>query len=176
MNKDIYINDLKHRFPGYSFTETPKGDLVTVAFLDDQQIEQAAATNESLMDAYRTIRRSMLEGEDPVFLSSTSERNKLNDVIEGIIIYNTNKRRNESFGNAKWENSAGPGMMTDVAYGEMYQDINFGTAIPNIGQKRGIWTSAQLGNLDKNGIVTFDRPRLIIGEGGGWGLCGLVQS
>ncbi len=77
MNKNIYVNDLLHRYPGYSFAETPRGDLVTVAFLNEEGEEQAAATKELSIDAYRAIRTDMLGVEPFEFFSSTNERNTL---------------------------------------------------------------------------------------------------
>jgi len=162
MDKDIYANDLLHRFPGYSFTETVIGDLVTVAFLNVQEVELAAARTELTVDAYRTIRRDVLGGEIPVFLSSTSERNLLSNLSKGVVIFNTNKQRIEAFDGSDWLSSSGPGMMTDVAYGEMWQDDSAGTTIP----QTGVWTGASPGLRDENEIISISSSQLIVGEDG----------
>lgn len=162
MNKDIYVNDLMHRRPGHSFTETVKGDLTVVAFLDDADVEQASSTNEVVMDAYRNIRINVLGGEKPVFLLSQTERDALTELDQGVLIYNITTSRNECFNGTGWMNAAGGGMMLDSAYGEMYQDNDSGDTIPNSGE----WNSASAGLFDTNGIITFSSNMMQIGENG----------
>ena len=107
MDKAIYINDLIHRFPGFQFSETTKGDLILVSFLDASEIIVSSSTNLNILDAYRTIRQDVLNRVAPVFLSTTDQRDNLIDVERGTIIFNLTTIRNEIFDGADWIGAGG---------------------------------------------------------------------
>lgn len=105
--KDLYINDLLNRFSGYSFTESTTGSLSTVSFLDGSSTEVSAATARELIDAYRAIRLDILNGESPIFLSSTTERDALTNVDAGATIYNTDVDEDETYNGTSWVSAGG---------------------------------------------------------------------
>ncbi len=89
MNKDIYENDLLHRFSGYSFVETTVGSMTLVEFQDGGSATVAESKTLVVVDAYRNIRLQMLEGEAvSTFISTSAERDALTDVDNGTIILN----------------------------------------------------------------------------------------
>ena len=89
MDKNIYINDLKARYSGYTFTETTVGSTTKVEFKNGSVVSYKATLD--IVDAYRSIRSAMLEGENPLFLSTTTQRNALTmtDLDKGVQILNT---------------------------------------------------------------------------------------
>lgn len=109
MNKNIYINDLLHRFSGYSFTETTVGNITTVTFLDAGSATIAKATGLKVIDAYRKIRLEVLNGETPIFLSTTIQRDALTNVNISTTIDNITKEYIERYNGTLWENIAGTG-------------------------------------------------------------------
>ncbi len=86
MNKDIYVNDLLHRYSGYSFVETTVGSMTLVEFQDGGSATVAEAKTLVLVDAYINIRSQMLEGRTPEFVSTAAEAAALTDVDNGTVI------------------------------------------------------------------------------------------
>ncbi len=107
MNKDIYVNDLLHRFSGYSFVETTIQSMTKVEFQDGGSATVAEATNLVLVDAYMIIRSDMLEASPAAFLSSETERDALSDLDTGTQIYNLTASRNETYDGSKWVAAGG---------------------------------------------------------------------
>ena len=108
MNKDIYVNDLLHRYSGYSFVETVIGSMTQVEFQDGGSSTVAEATTLVLVDAYRNIRQQMLEGSQiPCFISTTAERDALTGVDNGTIILNDDSYAMECVDDDVWYPSAG---------------------------------------------------------------------
>ena len=167
MNKDIYINDMLHRYPGYHFEETINNDLIKVRFKNDIEFELAAATKIELIDAYRAIRLDILNAEKPAFLSSTVERDALTDVDEGIIIFNIDTLGNQSYSGAAWVSVAGEGSMLPASYGSMFENNPTGSPMNSTTKQ---WITADAGKFDGNGIVSFandpDGDQLIVGANG----------
>lgn len=164
MNKDIYICDLINRYPGHTFTETVINDFTKVTFLDEELVEIASAKKMNVVDAYRSIRNHMLEGENLPFLVSTTDRDKFQDLMEATFIFNITNLRNESYHNKKWASSAGPGLMNPVAFGHMNEENESGTIVSDG------WITGKLHASDANGIITFldhaIADRLVIGIAG----------
>lgn len=108
MNKDIYENDLLHRFSGYSFVETAVGSLTQVEFQDGGSATVAEATTLVLVDAYKNIREQMLEGANvQCFISTTAERDALTGVDNGTIILNDDSYAMQCFDEDIWYPAAG---------------------------------------------------------------------
>lgn len=149
MDKEIYISDLVNRRPGYTFNETIIGDFTKVTFLDESLVEIASAKKMSVVDAYRSIRNDVLEGENLPFLVSTKDRDALANLNEPTFIFNTTNLRNESYHNKKWDSSAGPGRMQPVAFGHMNEENESGTIVSDG------WITAVKHASDANGIITF---------------------
>ena len=168
MSKDLYIADLQNRFPGHTFVETMNESAVEVEFLDAalEVITHGIAQAEGVVvNAYRQIRRQMLQGANPLFMVTTAERDALAGVAIGTIIDNMTTGGIEVWGGSSWGNPAGRGAMKLPAYGEMYQDNDSGETIPN----SGIWSGGIVGLLDSNTIVTFNSSQtsqLLLGTDG----------
>lgn len=101
-DKNIYINDLIHRFPGHTFTELVVGDLTKVSFKDPGSVTIAEQVNLLVLDAYRLIREDLLKAESPSFLSTTSERDALVDVDRGTELLNITVLQNQIFTGSIW--------------------------------------------------------------------------
>lgn len=170
MEKDIYVNDLMHRFPGYSFTETPKGDLVTVAFLNGALAEVAAATTLDLVAAYDHIRFNVLGSRNPIFISTAVERDALdvNFLASGVLLWNTDDKVVDFLNMAgNWLSTGG--VIGVKAYGGMVEDSVLGSTINNAANYKG-WKSASAGVLNSSGLIAFlnngTADRLVVGAGG----------
>lgn len=108
MNKDIYVNDLLHRFSGYSFVETTIGSMTKVEFKDGGSTTVAESQTLVLVDAYINIRNQMLEGHSvPVFISTGTERDALTGIENGTIILNDDNYAMECVDDDVWYPSAG---------------------------------------------------------------------
>ena len=123
MNKDIYVNDLLHRYSGYSFVETTLGSMTQVEFQDGGSSTVAEATNLVLVDAYINIRSQMLEGNMvPCFISTPTERDASTNIENGTIILNEDNYGMECIdkdvwypatGNSTWDISPRSTVQTD---------------------------------------------------------------
>ena len=77
MDKDLYINDMVHRFASHTFTETAIDDEILVEFKDGSSVLVAQARAQSslaILTAYQKIRFQVLSREIPIFLSDTTQR------------------------------------------------------------------------------------------------------
>lgn len=99
--KAMYVNDLLHRKSGYSFTESLTGSIYTVTFKDGSSVTQAEQTGMSLIDAYRKLRLDVLDGETPVFQSTTTQRDALS-VHAGTHIHNITTDTNQMYTGVAW--------------------------------------------------------------------------
>lgn len=100
-DKNLYANDLIHRFASHTFTETTVNDLTKVEFKDGGSVVIGEATTLVVIDAYRTIRNDLLGEEKPVFLSTTTQRDLLS-VDKGTVIFNLTNVRFEVFDGTDW--------------------------------------------------------------------------
>jgi len=108
MNKDIYVNDLLHRYSGYSFVETTVGSMTQVEFQDGGSATVAEATTLVLVDAYKNIRDQMLEGAFiAAFISTPTERDALTGVDNGTLILNDDSYAMECFDESTWYPASG---------------------------------------------------------------------
>jgi len=113
MDKQIYIDDLINRLPGYSFEETKKNNLYTVVFLNVTE-KIASATRMDILDCYRNIRENVLSGDKPQFRLTTSQIDNL-DTIKidpGITVLNLDKDMSVSWNGTEWVTVAGKGTTT----------------------------------------------------------------
>ena len=170
MNKDIYIADLQNRFAGYTFVETTNQSLVEVVFRDAGSNPVARSVAQSVdvvVNAYRQIRRQMLQSARPLFMLTAAQRDALSGVDSGLIIDNITSNTVEVFGGSEWI-SAG-GAVAPPAYGDMVEDNLSGSEISNAATYKG-WITASAGIFDGNGLITFlsngTADRLVVGTGG----------
>ncbi len=155
-DKNLYINDLIHRFPAHTFTETAEGDLTRVDFLDGGMAVVASAKTLDVVDAYRQIRADVLDGSEPLFLQTAAERDALTNIDAGTATLTDDVL----------ETDPGTGFESvalTAAYGEMFEDTPAGTALST---STDLWETATAGTLDGNGIVTFASNQLVVGAGG----------
>lgn len=162
IDKNLYINDLLHRFPGHTFEEIPESDFTRVNFRDADSNLVWSTKNLEVIDAYRNIRSNLLDALEPMFLSSTEERDALADTEMGLPIFNLFIDSIDSFNGANWKTSTPPN-----AFGEMFEDNSSGSEIDSSSKT---WVSATAGLFDSNSLVSFlddpDGDSLVIGEGG----------
>lgn len=167
MDKNIYINDLLSRYPAHTFEETTVDSMTLVVFKDGESEIIAESQALVVADAYKAIRLNILEGQDPLFISTSAERNALVNVEDGTTIYNTNTKRVESYEDNNWAGAGGSGIMSDTAYGSMFEDSSTGSAMNSTTKQ---WITANSGVFDGNGLITFlndaDGDRLVVGEDG----------
>lgn len=88
-DKALYANDLIHRYASHTFTETTTNDIITVTFKNASSVTIAEAKGMTTIIGYRKIRNSLLAGQEPVFLSTTAQRDALTSVDDGTSIQNT---------------------------------------------------------------------------------------
>lgn len=173
-DKNLYINDLKHRFSGYTFVETSPGvdeSIYHVSFLDGSSVEVSAGTGLNFLDCYRKIREDVLNAETPAYLTTTTERDSLS-VDDGTVLYNITTSRNECYDGSSWTSSGGTTSGSTVAFGAMYEDNSSGTALSVTTSYTG-WNSGTSGVFDGGGIVSFEggtipspSDKLVVGAGG----------
>lgn len=107
MIKTIYINDLIHRYPSHTFTETTIDDEVLVEIKNSggTLIAQARAQSMNVVvTAYQKIRNQLLKGEMPSFISTTTQRDVLTGIDRGTIIDNITVGRLEKYDGINWIN------------------------------------------------------------------------
>lgn len=80
--KDLYSDDLKNRFSGYTFTETTVGGMVKVEFKNGSTVV-AEAQKINIDDAYKAIRNSILDGNGVIPNSTASQRSGMSNIMEG---------------------------------------------------------------------------------------------
>jgi len=106
-NKNLYINDLIHRYPNHTFTETTIGSLTKVQFKTTSSVIISKAKNIAVIDAYRSIRLDLLGAEVPLFLSTTIERDALTSIDIGTTIYNITTNEDETYNGTSWVAAGG---------------------------------------------------------------------
>lgn len=165
---NLYINDLIHRYSGYTFNETSpnEGESIYRVSFHSGSGKVAEAKGLSFLDCYQKIRKDVLDGESPAFLSTTTERDALTNIHMGFPIFNVTTDRNESYNGSTWNSAAGSDVAQGVAFGEMdqYNDSGFTIGVD--------WIDAEADVVDANGNVTFveddvDGDYLLIGDDGG---------
>lgn len=102
MDKNFYINDLKARYSGHTFTETVTGSLTQVEFKNGSVVSSKSTMD--IVDAYRNIRETMLGPVKPLFLSTTTERDALTMTAfdAGIQILNTTAGAVQTYNGSSW--------------------------------------------------------------------------
>lgn len=167
VDKNLYINDIVHRNPGFTLVESTVGSLLTVTLKNASAVEVDASRKLLLIDAYRAIRSNLLTREEPVFISTTTQRDALTSIDQGTQIYNITTARDEVYTGTTWTSAAGAGVMSPVAFGDIFEDSETGTVMNSTTKT---WVGATLRKVDSNGIVTFadnsTGDRLVIGTGG----------
>lgn len=104
MDKNLYINDLIHRFASHTFTETAIDDEILVEFKDGSSVLVAQARAQSslaILSAYQKIRFQVLSREISVFLSTTTQRDALT-VNAGTEILNVTTSGFETYDGTDW--------------------------------------------------------------------------
>ncbi|MEE9367035.1 MAG: hypothetical protein V3W44_10135 [Dehalococcoidales bacterium] len=167
MDKNIYINDLMHRYASHTFTETTVGSMTNVAFKDSGSDTVGEATKLLAIDAYHSIRLDLLGGETPAFVMTTTEQAALSSVDQATPAYNITTGRSETYTGSAWIGAAGAGAMADSAFGEMVEDNSSGSTIHATSH---LWNTASAGEVDANGLITIssltDKSVLVVNTGG----------
>lgn len=101
-DKNLYVNDLIHRFASHTFTETTVDSMTRVDFKNAGSVVIASAKNLVVIDAYHKIRTDLLKNEFSVFLSTTTQRDALTSMDKGIIILNITTAKFEIFDGTSW--------------------------------------------------------------------------
>jgi len=166
-DKNLYANDLIHRYALHTFTELTVSSMTLVTFKNAGGTIITLSKNLDVIDAYRDIRSNLLDGETPAFQSTTTQRNALTNLDQATLIYNITTSKFEIYIGTAWLSVAGSGVMAPSAYGSMYENNETGSPI-NATSKG--WVTATAGVFDTNSIVTFlnnsSADRLVIGTGG----------
>ena len=129
MDKNLYINDLIHRYSDHTFTETLVEDMTKVEFKNASSVVISEAITLVVIDAYRLIRNDVLNGEDPNFLTNTAQKNALTGIDRGTTVFDITLARSDCFNTSAWNSSAGIGVMSPSAYGNMFEDSATGSAM-----------------------------------------------
>lgn len=166
-DKNLYINDLVHRFASHTFTETVSGDLNTVAFKNASGVTIDSSRKMKTIDCYASIRFNLLGSEPPHFLCNATQRDAITSPDKGLQIFNITSGRDEVYDGSGWISSAGSGVMAPTAYGSMYESNGSGSAMDSTNKT---WITASAGVFDGNGLITFlndaGGDRLVIGTDG----------
>jgi len=106
-DKNLYANDLIHRFASHTFTETTVQSETKVEFKNASSVVIRKSQKLLAIDAYRIIRNDLLGAEVPLFLSDIPERNALTSVDIGTTIYNITTNKDETYDGSKWIGAGG---------------------------------------------------------------------
>lgn len=106
-DKNLYANDLIHRFASHTFTETTVQSETKVEFKNSSSVVIRKSQKLLAIDAYRTIRIDLLGAEVPLFLSTTIERDALTSVDIGTTIYNITINEDETYNGTSWVAAGG---------------------------------------------------------------------
>jgi len=113
-DKNLYANDLIHRYASHTFTETTVGSQTKVEFKDSGSVLIRSSTKLAVIDAYRTIRIDLLGSENPTFLTTTTQRDALTSVDRGTHIHNITIGRDEVYNGTGWQNVARRSNITGI--------------------------------------------------------------
>jgi len=168
-NHDLWKDDITNRFSPASLTDLAVGDgYVATAVIGT--VTTVSAWRMSKWDAYLDLRQKLLAGDERPFPRLTTiQRNALTGITQGTPILNINSHRAEYWSGIDWLSVGGPGVITKVAFGEMWQDNNSGDAMDTTNKS---WITANEGFMDVHNIITFlnhaNGDRLVAGaEAGG---------
>jgi len=106
-DKNLYANDLIHRFASHTFTETTVQSETKVEFKNSSSAVIRKSQKLLAIDAYRAIRNDLLGAEVPLFLSTTIERDALTSVDKGTTIYNITTNEDETYNGTSWVAAGG---------------------------------------------------------------------
>lgn len=81
--KDLYAADLINKHSGHTFTETTIGDMSQVEFKDGSSVVVAQSKKNTLDDAYKAIRNSILDGNGVIPQSTAVQRTAMANIMEG---------------------------------------------------------------------------------------------
>jgi len=153
-DKNLYINDLKHRYPDHTFEEIPVGGMTKVIFRDADSNIIGGAQTILPIDAYLSIRWNLLGWKIPVFLSSTAELDALANIDMGTLIQDLDTDSIKIFNGSIWK-AAGGGSPSDAvpSLGEMYENNPSGSEIDPANHK---WVTAQAGMITGVNLVQFE--------------------
>jgi len=139
VDKNLYANDLIHRYASHTFTETVVGSQTKVEFKNSGSVLIRSSTKLAVIDAYHTIRIDLLGSEDPTFLTTTTQRDALTSVDRGTLIHNITVGRDEVYNGTSWQNvarrSVAPTITASTTQtqgnGLITKDINIFTTVSN---------------------------------------------
>ena len=107
MDKNLYVNDLIHRYPNHTFTETVVGSRTQVEFKDSESVVIGESIKMVVLDAYRSIRLDLLIAQNPEYVCTTIERDALVSINMGTEIYNITESQNQVYSGSGWVAAGG---------------------------------------------------------------------
>lgn len=81
--KDLYSADLVNRHSGHTFTDTTVGDMFQVEFKNGSSVVVAQSKKNTLDDAYKAIRNSILDGNGVAPESTAVQRTAMTNIMDG---------------------------------------------------------------------------------------------
>jgi len=168
---NLWKNDIENRNPTYSVSHVAVGSgfkVKVVETIGGAVVIEGAFTM-TLWNAYKSLRLTLLGGENLIPLSTTVQRDALGTILDGTRMWNKDLKRLEicSDGGTAWFSAGGFGLVAPAAYGEM--NMNETNGDPVDASSHNV-TSFSPGILDTNSLVTFSDnstgDRLVIGVGG----------
>ena len=156
-DKNLYANDLIHRYLSHTFTETTVGSETKVEFKNAISVLIRSAQNLLAIDSYRTIRQDLLKAENPLYLSTTTERDALTNVDTGTTIYNITTNEDETYNGTGWVAAGGElGGLTHLPAATITTTDNTQTILKEItleANKAYLFTAEIIGETVDHGIV-----------------------
>lgn len=101
-DKNLYANDMIHRYASHTFTETTVESETKVEFKNGSSVVIKTRQKLEVVDAYRAIRQDLLDGANPTFLSTTTQKNALAGIDIGTIVYDLTLGQDETYNGSVW--------------------------------------------------------------------------
>jgi len=140
-DKNLYANDLIHRYASHTFTETTVNSQTKVDFKNGSSVLIRSSQKLDVVDAYRAIRKDLLDTEKLPFRSTTTQSTSLSlDASDiGTVIDNITVGRFERWDGTKWINvsrrSVAPAITASTTQtqgnGLIIRDLNIFTIVAN---------------------------------------------
>jgi len=178
--KDLYKNDLVHRYASHTFVETTVNDETKVEFKNAGSTVIASSQKLDVIDAYRSIRSNFITRENVPFLSTTVERDllALTTTDKGTIIDNITVGRLEKWTGTKWINVSRRSVIPNITasttqtqgQGLLTSDVNVVTTVANDDDTVTLPIAAEginvlIANLGQKKLQVFPNTGSDLGEG-----------
>lgn len=163
---NIWKNGITHSFSPTSLTDSSEG----VGFIATAIISSVTTSSRwqmSLWDAYLDLYENLNGGYRPTPKSTTVESSALTGILDGTLILDVTLNRFDVCNSGVFQSSAGIGVMSPSAYGNMLENSSVGSAMDTTTKQ---WITASSGIFDSSGFITFENntsgDRIVVGTGG----------